>query len=57
MHQVIAFDDRGIRVREKCVGIAALGAEVARSVRRVNADGGNANAAGFKIGEVILDTP
>jgi hypothetical protein len=57
VQQVVAFDDRGIRVGEKCIGVPALGAEIAGSVRRINADSGHANATRFKFAQVMLNTP
>ncbi len=57
VQQVVACDDCGIRVGEKCIGVAALGAKITRSFRGINTDGGHANAARFKIGQVMLDTP
>ena len=57
VHQIVAFDGRGIRVGEKCIGVPALGAEITGSVRWINADSGQANATRFKFAQVMLNTP
>ncbi len=57
VQQVVAFDDRCIRVGEECIGVPALGAEIAGSVRWINADSGHANATRFKFAQVMLNTP
>jgi hypothetical protein len=57
VQQVVACDDCGIRVGEKCIGVPALGAEITGSVRWINTDSGYANAARFKLAQVMLNTP
>jgi hypothetical protein len=57
VEQVVSFDDCGVGISENCEGVAALGAEVARSLRRIDADGCYANALRLKIGESMLDAP
>lgn len=57
VQQVVARDHRSIRVREKRIGVAPLGAEIARSLWRINADRDHPNAARFELAQVMLDTP
>jgi hypothetical protein len=57
VQQVVACDDCGIRIGEKCIGVPALGAEITGSVRWIDTDSGHANAARFKFAQVMLNTP
>ena len=57
VEQVVSFDDCGVGIRKKCEGVAALGAKVARSLRRIDADGCDPNTLRLEIGESMLDAP
>ena len=47
MQQIVAPDDLGVGVREKGIGVAALGGEIAGNFGRIDADRRYANSARF----------
>jgi hypothetical protein len=57
VQEIIAADHFGIGVREKCIGVASLAAEILRLAGRVDANGYRPNAELFEIRETLLDTP
>jgi len=57
MQQVIAADHFGVRVREKGKDITLFSGEIARRLRRIDADRRHPNAVRLELAPMLLDTP
>ena len=57
VQEVVTLDHFGLRVAEERIGETELLRVLPRDVRRVNADGNDADAAGVEVGKALLETP
>jgi hypothetical protein len=57
VEDAVARDRRSIRISEEREGVAGFLAEIARLLRRIDADRDRLDAGGAEVGEMLLDTP
>jgi hypothetical protein len=57
VEDAIARDRLGLRIGEQREGVAGFVAQIARLLRRIDADRNRLDAGGAEIGEMLFDTP
>lgn len=57
VQDIVAADDRAVRIGKECVGVTPLARVLAVDFGRVYADRQGADSERFKLAEVLLDTP
>ena len=57
VQDAVARDRLGVRIGEQREGVAGFLTEIARLLRRVDADRNRLDAGGAEVGEMLFDTP
>jgi hypothetical protein len=57
VEDTVASDRLSLRIGEQREGVAGFAGQIARLLRRVNADRNRLNTGGAEIGETLFDTP